>query len=357
MRHAWNMRQCVNTFQGGYSIMAKRKTFGIGSALTSALQQTISAASDYSGKLQLEAIPLHKIEMDPKNPREMAITAEDLKQGLSSQDPFFARKEQEKEALETMSFSIKERGVLNPVIVYRFGDKYRLVAGERRTLASYLAGQTDIPARILDKRPDEFELRQLQWIENIERKDLKLGERLNNLSMMMEAYVEKTGKELKQITGTEISEIIGCSQRQGRAYNLVLNASQELKAHIYADRISNLEKAAFIASHDISEQGPLINAVLHGDSLDSLKGLKKMNTKKPIVSTVKSKRKGRPSTTIHLGTTTSPKVAKVIFDSILKNPIVRPANNLDRSLNWLDHDSINQSFKLLIRFLEESVKE
>lgn len=336
--------------------MAKRKTFGIGSALSSALQQTISAASDYSGKLQLEAIPLHTIEMDPKNPRELAITADDLKQGLSSQDPLLAQKEKEKEALETMSFSIKERGVLNPVIVYRYGDKYRLVAGERRTLASHLAGLSDIPARILDKKPDEFELRQLQWIENIERKDLKLGERLNNLTMMMEAYVEKTGKALKQISGTDISEIIGCGQRQGRAYNLVLNASQELKSHIYSDRITNLEKAAFIASHDVSEQPLLINAVLRGEPLGALKELKKMNSEKPTATPAKSKRKGRPSTTIHIGTTTSPRVAKFIFDNILKNPIVRQAN-VEKSLNWSDHESINQAFKQLIRFLEETVKE
>jgi ParB/RepB/Spo0J family partition protein len=72
--------------------------------------------------------------------------------------------------------SIAEKGVLQPVIVYRAPDidshKYVLVAGERRFRASKNLGRPHIPARILLNEPAEADIIQMQLIENLQRKDL-----------------------------------------------------------------------------------------------------------------------------------------------------------------------------------------
>src|SRR3990167_6261347 len=158
--------------------MAKKKVFTIGNALSQGLEETIESAQNYSSELRIDVIPLKKIELDPANPRNMALTMIDVQSGISDSDKERTRKMVELESLHSIANSIKTQGIINPVTVYKHGDKYRLIAGERRTLASILAGKTDIQAKILDSQPDELKISLLQWIENIERSDLSLWERL-----------------------------------------------------------------------------------------------------------------------------------------------------------------------------------
>jgi ParB family chromosome partitioning protein len=138
--------------------MAKKKVFNIGSALSSGLSETIKAAHNYSGELRVDVIPIKKIEVDPDNPRDLLIALEDLYLGISPSDTNFARKTNEQESLETLALSIKEQGIINPIIVYKHGEKYRLIAGERRTLASIMAGKVDIQAKILETKPSELKI-------------------------------------------------------------------------------------------------------------------------------------------------------------------------------------------------------
>ena len=82
---------------------------------------------------------------------------------------FQPRREFSEESIKELSDSIKEQGVLTPLLVRRNGDGFELIAGERRTLASILAGKEDIPAKILTVKPSSLKISLLQWIENIER--------------------------------------------------------------------------------------------------------------------------------------------------------------------------------------------
>ena len=66
--------------------------------------------------------------------------------------------------------SIKEEGVLQPILVTKRGDKYLLVCGERRFKASQLAGRSEIPAVVKDIPKDRFQ--EIQAVENLQRKDL-----------------------------------------------------------------------------------------------------------------------------------------------------------------------------------------
>ncbi len=86
------------------------------------------------------------------------------------------RKNFDEEALKELANSIREKGVLEPILVRKAGDGYIIVAGERRWRASRLAGKTTVPAIIIEPK-DEREIREIQIIENLQREDISPIER------------------------------------------------------------------------------------------------------------------------------------------------------------------------------------
>ncbi|MEE0244431.1 MAG: ParB/RepB/Spo0J family partition protein [Eggerthellaceae bacterium] len=85
-------------------------------------------------------------------------------------NPDQPRKSFDETQLSELSDSIKQNGVLQPILVRKKGDKYEIVAGERRFQASKLAGLKEIPAIVRDI--DDAEVFQLALIENLQRSDL-----------------------------------------------------------------------------------------------------------------------------------------------------------------------------------------
>ncbi|MBP3309108.1 MAG: ParB/RepB/Spo0J family partition protein [Clostridia bacterium] len=112
------------------------------------------------------------------------------------------RKYFDKEALEALAESIKENGLLQPIIVREYADeRYQIIAGERRFRASKLAGLDEIPAVILDK--NDREAAELSLIENIQRE---------NLNPVEEALAYRALIENHSLTQEELSERIGKSR-------------------------------------------------------------------------------------------------------------------------------------------------
>lgn len=85
-------------------------------------------------------------------------------------NPGQPRKSFDETQLSELSDSIKQNGVLQPILVRKKGDKYEIVAGERRYQASKLAGLKEIPAIV--REIDDAEVFQLALIENLQRSDL-----------------------------------------------------------------------------------------------------------------------------------------------------------------------------------------
>lgn len=328
--------------------MAK-KSFKIRGNLAEALDDTVSSAKNNAGELHIEVIPLRKIALDPDNPRDLLLSFEDLYENLLGTDAEKKRKSAEKEALSSMAKSIVEQGVINPVVVYKYGEQYRLIAGERRTLASILAGKTDIPAKVLTARPDQLKLSLLQWIENIEREDLTLWERLRNLEKILAAYAEKQGKTLAEITATDLSQLLGCSLQHGVNYRNLLNAPDNLKGFIKSGDIKNIDKAAFITKSPKELQEELIQACIDGNTLAEMKKMTK--EKRDIKSNHSS---GRPATKINFGSTASTKVAKTILDCVMSNKSLEKYTAKLGNIVWDDHKSIAIAFRQLIKSLEQA---
>lgn len=139
------------------------------------------------------------------------------------------RKYFDKEALEQLSDSIVENGLLQPILVRKYGDgRYQIIAGERRFRASKLAGLTEIPAIVLEK--DDRKAAQIALIENIQREDLNPLEEAMAYKSLAEEY-DMTQEELSIKVGKSRSAIANTLRLLDLPDEvLTLVASKELSA-------------------------------------------------------------------------------------------------------------------------------
>src|SRR5262249_20205178 len=143
--------------------------------------------------------------------------------------------------------------------------------GERRCLSSILAGKKEIPAKILDEKPSDFDIRLLQLIENVQREDLTLYETLNNIRQVIKEYKNHIDSTA-QVDTIFLENLINRSKTQCLNLLAVLNAPEDLHEHIKQGKIRNLEKAAIITKAKTkSQRDILLQACLEGASLKQLK--------------------------------------------------------------------------------------
>jgi ParB family transcriptional regulator, chromosome partitioning protein len=116
---------------------------------------------------------------------EVAGRLRDIPIGEIQANPGQPRKRFDGKALAALADSIRERGVLQPVIVRPVGDGYELVAGERRWRAAELAGEATIPA-LVDDALDQAGSLELALIENIVREDLSPIEQARTFSVLLD---------------------------------------------------------------------------------------------------------------------------------------------------------------------------
>lgn len=107
------------------------------------------------------------------------------------------RKHISEEGLSDLAASIRDRGVLEPVIVRRVGGGYELVAGERRTRAASLAGLDEIPAIVVDI--DDREALEIAIIENLQREDLNAVEETEAVLGLLEMELDASRREVTQV--------------------------------------------------------------------------------------------------------------------------------------------------------------
>lgn len=122
-------------------------------------------------------------------------------------NPYQPRKKFSEETLKELSDSIKEYGVIQPILVYEENNDYFLIAGERRLRASKIANMPTIKAIVVDIKPEK--LRELALIENIQREDLNPIDLAMSYEMLIKEYnitqedlANRLNKSRSQITNT-----------------------------------------------------------------------------------------------------------------------------------------------------------
>lgn len=154
----------------------------------------------------LDAIFLDNSRLSDNENNENTITM--LKLSLIDPKSDQPRKYFDKEALEELASSIKENGLLQPILVREYGNgRYQIIAGERRFRASKLANLTEIPAILLDK--SDKAVAEIALIENLQREDLNPVEEAmayralaSDYEMTQEELSEKIGKSRSAIANT-----------------------------------------------------------------------------------------------------------------------------------------------------------
>ena len=176
----------------------------------------------------LDAIFLDNfIEEEEKKAEEGGIST--IKISLIDPKSDQPRKYFDKDALEDLSASIAENGVLQPILVRKYSDdRYQIIAGERRFRASKLAGLSEIPAIVLEK--DDKKAAEIALIENVQREDLNPLEEALGYKSLAEDY-NMTQEELSQKVGKSRSAIANTLRLLDLPDEiLTLVASKELSA-------------------------------------------------------------------------------------------------------------------------------
>ena len=110
----------------------------------------------------------------------------------------------DEEALKSLSDSIKDKGVLQPLLLRRRNDKYEIIAGERRWRAAVMAGLTTVPALVKDLTDEET--LEIALIENLQRENLSPIEEAEGFDKLMSQY-EYTQEVLAKVIGKSRSYI------------------------------------------------------------------------------------------------------------------------------------------------------
>lgn len=101
-------------------------------------------------------------------------------------NPFQPRQDFDEEELQALCDSLRAHGLLQPIVVRRVGDRYQLVAGERRLRAAAKAGWTDVPVQVIEA--DDRLATELAIVENLQRKDLGPLEKAASFQQYLEHY-------------------------------------------------------------------------------------------------------------------------------------------------------------------------
>ncbi|MDD3468959.1 MAG: ParB/RepB/Spo0J family partition protein [Thermoguttaceae bacterium] len=106
--------------------------------------------------------------------------------GAIRSNPFQPRTDFDPIELEQLAQSLKDYGLLQPLVVRQNGDEWQLVAGERRLRAAQLAGWQEVPVRVVEA--DDRKLAELAIVENLQRKDLSALEKASSFERYMATY-------------------------------------------------------------------------------------------------------------------------------------------------------------------------
>ena len=170
-----------------------------------------------------------------------------------SPNPFQPRKHFDEKALQELSASIKEHGLLlQPIVVIEKGDGYMLIAGERRLRAHKLANLPLVKAIIADVDIDEIRLRELALIENIQRENLNPIELANSYAELIEVH---------GIRHEDLSDIVHKSRSQITNTMRLLTLSEYAQEQLAEGNISQ-GHAKVLVGLDISKQKRIIDSIV-----------------------------------------------------------------------------------------------
>lgn len=156
-------------------------------------------------------------------------------------------------AINELAESIKKHGVIQPIVVRPIGDKYEIIAGERRYKASVMAGNTTIPAIVANL--DDRDSAEVALIENVQRQDL---------TPIEEAISYKKILDMGYLTQTQLAEKLGKEQSTIANKLRLLNLSEDVQEALLDEEISERHARSLLRLDSVEKQKEMLDQIVAG---------------------------------------------------------------------------------------------
>jgi len=167
-------------------------------------------------------------------------------------NPYQPRKTFNEASIEELARSVREHGIVQPLVVTRAGDKYKLIAGERRFRAAQKAGLTTVPA-LIKEMMQEGDALQIALIENIQREDLNPIEEAMAYHQLHDDF---------QLTQEEISKRVGKERSTVANFLRLLKLPDPVKKLLASGQLSMGHARALLAIESPKKQEQLADRVV-----------------------------------------------------------------------------------------------
>ena len=222
-------------------------------------EKTVESKEDAAAKSGVQVMKINEVEPNRDQPR----------------------KNFDEDALLELSDSIKQFGVLQPLLVRKRKDYYEIIAGERRWRAAKLAGVKEVP--VIEKEYTDQEILEIGLIENIQRE---------NLNPIEEAIAYKRLLEEFNLKQDEVAERVSKSRTAVTNSMRLLKLSDKVQQMIIDDMISTGHARALLAIYDPELQYTLANKIFDEKLsvreteklVKEIKNPKKPKEKKPVAN-------------------------------------------------------------------------
>ena len=152
------------------------------------------------------------------------------------------RQQFDEEAINALAKSVKEKGILQPILVRKQNDKYEIIAGERRYRAALQAGLTEVP--VIEKAMADNEALEIALIENIVRQDLTPLEEAKGFEQLMQEFA---------YTQEKLSEVVGKSRSYIANTLRLLNLPDGVKSLLNQGKLTAGHARCLIGLQDAEE--------------------------------------------------------------------------------------------------------
>ena len=184
-------------------------------------------------------------EAEPKQQEVRSVLIESIQANR-----FQPRKTFHDESLEELAASIREFGVLQPLLVRPLDEGFELVAGERRLRASKLAGLAEVP--VIAREIDDKEMAEMAMIENLQREDLHFLEEAEGFQLLIVQF---------GFTQEELAKRVGKSQSTLANKLRLLKLAPQVRQRLQEERLSERHARALLKLESPAEQEEVLAVV------------------------------------------------------------------------------------------------
>ena len=158
----------------------------------------------------------------------------------------------DEKALNELADSIKEHGIIEPIIVRQLNDKYEIIAGERRYKAACIAGLTKVP--VIVRNLSDYKSAQVAVIENVQRRNLNPIEEAKSYKRILDQGLK---------TQEELAKEIGVSQSTIANKLRLLSLAEPVKQALSENKISERHARALLKLSSLDKQEEMLNKVIN----------------------------------------------------------------------------------------------